>query len=207
MGVVCRPIERIWCAVKYRAILSHGRPRAEVMTCALPRSKAVTCHSRLRGGTGQPCEPGRGEPPSRAAALAARAAALPFLSGWPCGCGCGCDLPVLLPRKFGVRTCASLRQRENLIYFGGQNDRNATVYGVLPDMQRCKARSYGESGPFRTRRKSAILAHCRRRRRRRDAADGVGSDPLPRVCTKPGSSVAASASSLAASRSKSGRSR
>ena len=102
-----------------RYILSHGRPRAEVMTCALPRSKAVTWRRRPRGGTGRPCEPGRGEPPSRAAALVARAAALPFLSGWPCGCGCGCDLPVLLPRKFGVRTCASLRQRENLIYFGG----------------------------------------------------------------------------------------
>ena len=90
--------------------------------CAAPpsvRLKSVTCRIRLRGGPGQPCEPGRGEPPSRAAALAARAAALPFLSGWPCGCGCGCDLPVLLPRKFGVRTCASLRQRENLIYFGG----------------------------------------------------------------------------------------
>ena len=55
----------------YRAILSHGRPRAEVMTCALPRSNAVTCRIRVRGGPGQLCEPGRGEPPS---------AALPFLS-------------------------------------------------------------------------------------------------------------------------------
>ena len=43
-----------------------------------------------------------------------------------CASGAVC-LSVLLPRKFGVRTCASLRQRENLIYFGGESDRNATA--------------------------------------------------------------------------------